>query len=190
MPPRRTPSASTQQPDQVVRFMRAIDRLTDTLAPEGRPDAPEVSSRELQALRAIGWAERDERRLRMSDLAATMRVPLSTASRVVDRLVRKKLVSRDGGTDGRTVHVRFSPHGMKVGRCLMQWRITTAQDRLCLLAGTKVALKAAALQRLYKSKDDYVAKVERRLTELIAQGWFLEEYAADVRADARGVAWP
>ena len=154
MPPRRTPSASTQQPDQVVRFMRAIDRLTDTLAPEGRPDAPEVSSRELQALRAIGWAERDERRLRMSDLAATMRVPLSTASRVVDRLVRKKLVSRDGGTDGRTVHVRFSPHGMKVGRCLMQWRITTAQDRLRTLSAPERRALLAALEHLTRPPEE------------------------------------
>ena len=67
---------------------------------------------------------------------------------------------------------------------------TTAQDRLCLLAGTKVPLKPEQLRRLYKGKDDYVAKVERRLNELVAQGWFLEEYAADVRADARGVVLP
>jgi catechol 2,3-dioxygenase-like lactoylglutathione lyase family enzyme len=66
---------------------------------------------------------------------------------------------------------------------------TTAQDRLCLLAGTKVPLKTETLQRLYTGKDDYVARVERRLNELIAQGWFLEEYAADVRADARGRPW-
>jgi catechol 2,3-dioxygenase-like lactoylglutathione lyase family enzyme len=67
---------------------------------------------------------------------------------------------------------------------------TTAQDRLCLLAGTKVPLKAETLQRLYRGKDDYVAKVERRLKELTEQGWFLEEYANDVRADARGVVLP
>jgi hypothetical protein len=67
---------------------------------------------------------------------------------------------------------------------------TAAQDRLCLLAGTKVPLKTETLRRLYKGKDDYVARVERRLNELIAQGWFLEEYANDVRADARGVVLP
>jgi hypothetical protein len=66
----------------------------------------------------------------------------------------------------------------------------TAQDRLCLLAGTKVPLEAGALRRLYKSKDDYVARVERRLKELVAAGWFLEEYADAVRADARAVSWP
>jgi hypothetical protein len=44
---------------------------------------------------------------------------------------------------------------------------TAAQDRLCLLAGTKVPLKPEQLQRLYKSKDDYVSKVDRRLNQLV-----------------------
>jgi hypothetical protein len=67
---------------------------------------------------------------------------------------------------------------------------TAAQDRLCLLAGTKVPLKPDVLQRLYKGKDDYVARVDRRLKELIAAGWFLEEYAEAVRSDARQTSVP
>jgi hypothetical protein len=67
---------------------------------------------------------------------------------------------------------------------------TTAQDRLCLLAGTKVPLKPEVLQRLYRGKDDYVAKVDRRLKELVDAGWFLPEYADAVRADARKAVLP
>jgi len=67
---------------------------------------------------------------------------------------------------------------------------TTAQDRLCLLAGTKVPLAPEVLRRLYKSKDDYVAQVDRRLKELVDAGWFLPEYADAVRADARAAALP
>ena len=67
---------------------------------------------------------------------------------------------------------------------------TTAQDRLCLLAGTKVPLKTEVLRRLYTSTDDYVAKVDRRLRELVDAGWFLPEYADAVRADARKAAFP
>jgi len=67
---------------------------------------------------------------------------------------------------------------------------TTAQDRLCLLAGTKVPLAPDALRRLYTSKDDYVAKVDRRLKELVDAGWFLPEYADAVRADARAARVP
>jgi hypothetical protein len=89
-----------------------------------------------------------------------------------------------GGVRNVFVDVPVATHGvMGKGK-------TTAQDRLCLLAGTKVPLKADALQRLYKSKDGYVARVERRLKELVAAGWFLEEYADAVRADARAVSWP
>ena len=67
---------------------------------------------------------------------------------------------------------------------------TDAQDRLCQLAGTKVPLKPEQLQRLYKSKADYVGKVDRRLKELVDAGWFLPEYADVVRADARAAALP
>jgi hypothetical protein len=67
---------------------------------------------------------------------------------------------------------------------------TTATDRLCLLAGTKVPLPAATLRQLYRGKDDYVARVERRLAELTAQGWFLPEYAGMVRADTKAAVIP
>jgi hypothetical protein len=66
---------------------------------------------------------------------------------------------------------------------------TTAQDRLCLLAGTKVPLQPDVLRRLYTSTDDYVAKVDRRLKELVDAGWFLPEYGDAARADARRVVW-
>jgi hypothetical protein len=47
---------------------------------------------------------------------------------------------------------------------------TPAQDRLCLLAGTKVPLAPDVLRRLYTSKADYVAQVDRRLKELVDAG--------------------
>ena len=89
-----------------------------------------------------------------------------------------------GGIRNVWVDVPAATHGvMGKGK-------TPAQDRLCLLAGTRVPLKPEQFQRLYKSKDDYVAKVDRRLTELVDAGWFLPEYADAVRADARKAALP
>lgn len=67
---------------------------------------------------------------------------------------------------------------------------TTATDRLCLLAGTKVPLPANTLKKLYPRRDQYAAAVERRLGELIAQGWFLPEYADMVRRDAQQTQLP
>ena len=55
---------------------------------------------------------------------------------------------------------------------------TTATDRLCQLAGTEVPLADATLRKLYPTKAGYAEAVNRRLQELVAQGWFLPEYVA------------
>ena len=65
---------------------------------------------------------------------------------------------------------------------------TPAQDRLCQLAGTAVPLPAATLQKLYSSKTQYTDRVEQRLKQLIADGWFLPEYAEMVRADVKATS--
>ena len=89
-----------------------------------------------------------------------------------------------GGIRNVWVDVPAATHGvMGKGK-------TAAQDRLCLLAGTKVPLAAPVLQRLYTRQADYVAKVDRLLKELVDAGWFLPEYAAAVLADARKVTLP
>ena len=89
-----------------------------------------------------------------------------------------------GGIRNVWVDVPIATHGvMGKGK-------TPATDRLCLLAGTKVPLPEAVLRKLYRDKADYVARVERRLAELIAEGWFLPEYAGMVRADAKAAQIP
>src|SRR3954462_4575097 len=67
---------------------------------------------------------------------------------------------------------------------------TPAQDRLCQLAGSEVPLPGATLKGLYRDKADYEKKVERRLGELVKEGWFLPEYADMVKADARATTIP
>jgi len=67
---------------------------------------------------------------------------------------------------------------------------TPQQDRLCQLGGTKVPLADDVLKKSYRGSGDYVARVEQRLKELIAEGWFLPEYAGMVRADAKLVRIP
>jgi hypothetical protein len=67
---------------------------------------------------------------------------------------------------------------------------TTEQDRLCQLAGTQVPLPEATLKTLYPNKSQYATLVERRLTELVSQGWFLPEYADMVRRDAMATTLP
>ena len=54
---------------------------------------------------------------------------------------------------------------------------TTAQDRLCQLAGTEVPLPAATLEKLHSSKAHYAERVEQRLKQLIADGCSTPEVA-------------
>ena len=65
-----------------------------------------------------------------------------------------------------------------------------AQDRLCQLAGTKVPLAADVLGSRYRSQDDYIARIEQRLKQLVAEGWFLPEYAGMVLADSKASSLP
>jgi hypothetical protein len=67
---------------------------------------------------------------------------------------------------------------------------TQAQNRLCQLGGTKVPLSDTTLSKLYKSSTDYQDRVNKRLTDLIKEGWFLPEYAGDVKADAKNSRIP
>jgi hypothetical protein len=89
-----------------------------------------------------------------------------------------------GGIRNVWVDVPVATHGvMGKGK-------TTAQDRLCLLAGTKVPLPEGVLRKLYRSKDEYMTHVDQRLKQLVAEGWFLPEYADMVRRDAAAVVMP
>jgi hypothetical protein len=110
-------------------------------------------------------------------------------------------VDRDTGGDGS--HLALDGHGNATGGIRNAWvdvpiatygvmgkGKTAATDRLCLLAGTEVPLPAAALQKLYRGKDEYVRRVEQRLRELVAAGWFLPEYVEMAVADARAVQFP
>ena len=67
---------------------------------------------------------------------------------------------------------------------------TPAQDRVCLLAGTKAPLPVATLAQLYKSGASYQNRVNKRLDALVKEGWFLPEYVDDVRKDAAAARIP
>jgi hypothetical protein len=67
---------------------------------------------------------------------------------------------------------------------------TTAQDRLCMLAGTEVPLSADTMRKLYRTSSDYTERVDRRLQQLISEGWFLPEYVDAVRNDVKATSIP
>jgi hypothetical protein len=67
---------------------------------------------------------------------------------------------------------------------------TQVADLGCSLAGWRVAYDAETLTQLYRSHAAYAARLNRRLVELMREGWMLPEYAEDVRADAQQIEIP
>lgn len=55
--------------------------------------------------------------------------------------------------------------------------------------GTETPFDAPKMRALYGEPADYLARFERRLGELIDQGWMLPESAEDMRAEARAQRW-
>jgi hypothetical protein len=112
-------------------------------------------------------------------------------------------IAVDQNTAGDGSHLALDQHGNATGGVRNVWvdvpiaaygvfgkGKTTATDRLCQLAGTQVPLSAPTLRKLYATKAGYAEAVNRRLQELVAQGWFLPEYVEMVRTDAAAVAVP
>jgi hypothetical protein len=60
----------------------------------------------------------------------------------------------------------------------------------CRIAGYQTALAADQVKTLYKDKQDYRQQVERRLNQLIAEGWFVPAYKTVVLDDAAHATLP
>jgi hypothetical protein len=65
---------------------------------------------------------------------------------------------------------------------------TPAAQFNCSIAGWRVPYDEDTLNVLYKNQGAYISQVNRRLMELVREGWMLPEYADDVRADAQAIA--
>lgn len=54
----------------------------------------------------------------------------------------------------------------------------------CLVFGSQLDFPLEKLQSLYGNQSGYQEQVEQRLDKLIEEGWFLEEFAAEIRSEA------
>ena len=115
---------------QVGQFIDHIDALAERLTPERRRQdlaQAECSQPELRALAALG--RRDT--LSMSDLAGILKVPLSTATRTIDKLVAKDLVERKSiKHDRRVVQVTFSRKGRRIHQFALESRLAAGRSLL------------------------------------------------------------
>lgn len=114
----------------ISAFLAQVDALAERLTPRRRPqdaDAPECSPRELRAIRAIGRHEH----LTMTALAKILDVPLSTATRIVEKLVEQGLVERrQSKHDRRVTEIRFGQRGKRINRHVEESRRAEAYAML------------------------------------------------------------
>jgi DNA-binding MarR family transcriptional regulator len=120
----------TKLEKQTLEFLVHLDALVEGLRPKRRPqdrDEPECSAQELRVLTAVG--QRDT--LTMSDLAGMLRVPQSTATHTVDRLVAKGLVERRRASeDRRVVQITFSRRGRRINQFVAASRMAAGRRLL------------------------------------------------------------
>jgi len=128
--------------------VETIDTLCELLTPTRRPqdrDEPECSRTELRILAALGRMQP----LTMTALAGALRIPLSTATRAVDKLVAKRFVERGRSPrDRRLVHVVFSPRGRRINLYVSRTRAALASKLLGRLGSAELARMVALLTRL------------------------------------------
>ena len=67
---------------------------------------------------------------------------------------------------------------------------TPAAQFNCSIAGWRVAFDQETLNDMYRNKGSYISAINRRLMELVREGWMLPEYADDVRSDAQAIDIP
>lgn len=92
-------------------------------------------------------------------------------------------------TAGAAGAIILDAHGNAVGGVRTTYLdVPIATYHTCMLSGYEVLFSKPRLAELYRSPDDYVTRVNRRLDELVRQGWYLKEDADEMRSEAARIA--
>jgi Alpha/beta hydrolase domain len=62
--------------------------------------------------------------------------------------------------------------------------LNSGPDPNCLPLGSQLLLSQETLRSLYRNHGGYVSRVNRRLSELVREGWYLRELAPELRTEA------
>jgi hypothetical protein len=97
-------------------------------------------------------------------------------------IARDKHGNARGGVRSTTVDVPVATHKA------LNEPVTAGQDLTpgsCLVYGSQRDFSPEKLKSLYRDKEGYVDRVNARLEKLVDQGWYLEQYADELRGQAR-----
>src|SRR5688500_11250154 len=124
------PPTSTDSWNEIALTLEALlprlwDAIFTPLPPGAVTDLPIGQARTLLHLTLVG-------RRRMGELAADLGVKVPTVTRIVDRLVEKGLVAREGSEDDRrVVHVVPTEAGERIAVEAREFRRGVIESRLC-----------------------------------------------------------
>jgi DNA-binding MarR family transcriptional regulator len=122
--------------EQVNQLLAHFESLLDSGAAALDSPDREISPQEKRAVHSLAKKESAI----MSDLAGDLRVPLSTATHIMDRLARKGLATRSRlDNDRRVVQVQLTAEGKKVEESLVRHQIAIARAMLAPLSSAERA---------------------------------------------------
>jgi DNA-binding MarR family transcriptional regulator len=133
----------------VTHLDHAMRRLILTAVEPGSPES--FSRSEIVVLDTLGA----EGSMTMGALAARVRMPLSTATRVVDRLVARRLAQRERPEDNRRiVRVALATAGQAFYQAALKSRIAGAECMLARLTASEQRELIRLFQKIAKSIGD------------------------------------
>ena len=151
------------QQGQAQRFMSAIEGVIDR---EVRPDKEVVDALldfSPPEMRAVMWVGRRGKSV-MSDFAKGIGVPLSTATRIVNRLVKKGIVvRRRSDLDRRIVEVDLSPIGYEYKASFHAKRLKATQRLLAPLNDEEREMLLSLMERALQLSSSAASKKSKRV---------------------------
>jgi DNA-binding MarR family transcriptional regulator len=138
---------SRRQANQLRVF---LSKLADDSDEQVLPDV-ELSFREVRLMRALG----ERREMTMTDLAGVIRAPLSTVTRMVDRLESKGLAERfRSAEDRRIVVVRIAMKGQELCQLVERFHLDIARRMLEPLTPGEREILLELIAKMFRSKAD------------------------------------
>lgn len=137
-----------------VDFLQMVTEKAEHVDKDNLACCEKVSPQEMRVLRTIGR----EQCCIMSGIANAIRLSLSSATGLIDRLVEKKLVRRDrSNEDRRVVQVELTPEGKELHEASTQGRVEFARELLQTLSPAE----QAELVKLFGTMTERIGRTKK-----------------------------
>ena len=138
---------------EAIQLVACIDELTDIFEKvqmECLNRYADLGSKELRLFGYLG----NHGKAKMKDLASVLNVPASTATYIVDNMVRKGYLKRTHDrSDRRLVWLEMSGKGVEVFSCLLEGKVQRAEEILGSLSEEEAETVLFLLNRILYGRN-------------------------------------